>query len=86
MLLGRSHEGPVHRLLTDIVMPRMRDRARGPSCINEARDARDVHVGVQRWARSRTQWAANVLLKPFTPEWLAAAVRDSLTRKAANRS
>jgi DNA-binding response OmpR family regulator len=81
--LGETHPGPIHLLITDVVMPRMS----GPDLARRLRAARPtVRVlcmsgyperaerEVER-AGARSAW----LQKPFTPDVLIAKVRACLT-------
>ncbi len=81
--LGESHPGPIHLLITDVVMPRMsgpelarRLRARRPDlrvlCMSGYPESPDREIeGVGSWAG----W----LQKPFTPDTFMDKVRECLT-------
>ncbi|HEY7654990.1 MAG TPA: response regulator [Methylomirabilota bacterium] len=80
--LGESHPGPIHLLITDVVMPRMsgpelaeRLRASRPDlrvlCMSGYPESPDAIAGAGRW----TGW----LQKPFTPDTFLGKVRECLT-------
>ncbi len=81
--LGESHPGPIHLLITDVVMPRMsgpelarRLRASRPDlkvlCMSGYPERPDREIeGTGSW----TGW----LQKPFTPDTFMDKVRESLT-------
>lgn len=81
--LGETHPGPIHLLITDVVMPgasgpelARRLRARRPGlrvlCMSGYPESADERVG------GETGWTA-WLEKPFTPDGLMRKVRDCLT-------
>ena len=81
--IGESHAGPIHLLITDVVMPRMggpelarRLRAGRPTlrvlCMSGYPESPEREgVGAEPW----TAW----LQKPFTPDGLIEKVRECLT-------
>jgi DNA-binding response OmpR family regulator len=81
--IGESHPGPIHLLITDVVMPRMSGpelarqlRARRPTlrvlCMSGYPESPDRRVeGGEGW----TAW----LQKPFAPDGLMDKVRECLT-------
>ncbi len=80
--LGESHPGPIHLLITDVVMPHTsgpalagRLRARRPTlrvlCMSGYPESDRRLEGIEAW----TGW----LEKPFTPDGLLRAVRECLT-------
>ncbi|HET9922753.1 MAG TPA: response regulator [Methylomirabilota bacterium] len=81
--LGESHPGPIHLLITDVVMPRMsgpelarRLRASRPDlkvlCMSGYPESPDRETeGAESW----TAW----LQKPFTPDMFMDKVRECLT-------
>jgi len=81
--LAETHPGPIHLLITDVVMP----GASGPELARRLRARRpDLRVlcmsGYPESAEGRvegeTGWNA-WLQKPFTPDGLMRKVRDCLT-------
>ena len=81
--LGENHPGPIHLLITDVVMPRMsgpelarRLRARRPDlkvlCMSGYPETPDREIeGAENW----TAW----LQKPFTPDTFMDKVQECLT-------
>jgi len=81
--IAREHEGPIHLLLTDVVMP----RTSGPMLAERIRailpaikvvfmsgytaDAMELHGGFER--------GAALLQKPFRPDELGRVLREALT-------
>jgi two-component system, cell cycle sensor histidine kinase and response regulator CckA len=80
--LGETHPGPIHLLITDVVMP----GASGPELARRLRGSRpDLRVlcmsgypecDDRRGGAGWTAW----LQKPFTPEGLMSKVRECLAR------
>jgi two-component system cell cycle sensor histidine kinase/response regulator CckA len=84
--IAESHPGPIHLLLTDVVMPGMS----GPDV---ARSVRALHPelailymsgygGGAMTERGALYPDAGVLAKPFSPDVLTRTVRDALARSA----
>jgi DNA-binding response OmpR family regulator len=81
--LAETHPGPIHLLITDVVMP----GARGPELARRLRARRpDLRVlcmsGYPESAEGRVEGEAGWnawLQKPFTPDGLMRKVRDCLT-------
>ena len=82
IVIGESHPGPVHLLVTDVVMPALRGPAlaersghsvpRSPSCTCRA-------IPTERSCRRDTIEPPGLFLqKPFTPDVIVRAVRDAL--------
>lgn len=79
--LGETHPGPIHLLITDVVMP----GASGPELARRLRGSRpDLRVLCMSGypesddRRGEAGWTA-WLQKPFTPEGLMSKVRECLT-------
>lgn len=81
--LGATHPGPIHLLITDVVMPRIS----GPELSRRLRAGRPTlrvlcmsgyPERADREAEGAGTWNA-WLQKPFTPDGLIAKVRDCLT-------
>ena len=84
--LGESHPGPIHLLITDVVMPRVsgpelarRLRAGRPTlrvlCMSGYPESVDRPAGEAAW----NGW----LQKPFNPDGLIAKVRECLPATAS---
>jgi two-component system cell cycle sensor histidine kinase/response regulator CckA len=83
--LARSHGGPIHLVLSDIVMPRLNG-------IEAARQIRQIHPEAQALfvsgypAKAHAAAAEKaVLYKPFTRAVLARKVRETLDGRPASR-
>ena len=81
--LAETHPGPIHLLITDVVMP----GASGPELARRLRGARpDLRVlcmsgypeSDDRRGEAEGSWTA-WLQKPFTPDGLMSKVRECLT-------
>jgi len=81
--LGESHPGPIHLLITDVVMPRMS----GPELARRLRACRpDLKVlcmsgypeSPEREIEGAASWTV-WLQKPFTPDSFMGKVRECLT-------
>lgn len=81
--IGESHPGPIHLLITDVVMPRMG----GPELARRLRASRPTlrvlcmsgyPETVERGAVGAEPWTA-WLQKPFSPDGLIEKVRECLT-------
>jgi CheY-like chemotaxis protein len=84
--LARSHPGPIHLLLTDVVMPRLSGRALRDE-LSTYRPRVPVlymsgYAGEDRTRDLLTNGAA-FLAKPFTAAALARKVREVLTNASA---
>ena len=81
--MARPHDGPIHLLVTDVVMPGMggrelAERLRPPAPGDEGA-VRVAGTPTTRWSGTAS-WQAEVafLQKPFTPVALAPKVREVL--------
>ena len=83
--LARSHDGTIHLLLTDVVMPGMTGRALAQALTAERPDVRVLYVsGYTDDAVVRhgiLELGVPYLQKPFTPDALALKVREVLDRR-----
>ncbi|MGQ0641212.1 MAG: PAS domain S-box protein [Gemmatimonadaceae bacterium] len=86
--IGADHDGPIHLLLTDVVMPRMGGRALAEHFGRLRPDTRVLFVSgytddaiVQHGV---LEPGVNYLEKPFTPDDLARKVRHLLDTAATN--
>ena len=81
-LISNQHQGPIHMLVTDVVMPGMSGR-------DVAHQLMPLHPGMKvlyisgyiddaGLCRGTDQARTGFLQKPFTPEALARKVRDML--------
>jgi PAS domain S-box-containing protein len=80
--LSRVHDGPIHLLLTDVVMPEMSGREAAAAIRRERPDIRVVFMSgyseeLVRLQAELTETAA-FIAKPFTPDELRRVVRDVL--------
>jgi CheY-like chemotaxis protein len=81
-LMSNQHQGPIHLLVTDVVMPGMSGREVAHQLVSLHPDLKVLYIsgyiddaGLRSGAdRARTGF----LQKPFTPEALARKVRDML--------
>jgi signal transduction histidine kinase/ActR/RegA family two-component response regulator len=80
--IARSHPGPIHLLLTDVLMPRMG----GPEAAERLRRERPgipvVFMSGYTAGHDLDPHAERVVAKPFAVEELAVAVRDAMDRAA----
>jgi len=76
---AQMHSGPIHLLITDVIMPQM-DGLELARRFHQVRpDAKVLYIsGYMHDARPDTDLAAQVLLKPFTNDVLLARVRALL--------
>jgi PAS domain S-box-containing protein len=86
--IGAAHEGPIHLLLTDVVMPRIGGRSLAEQFAALRPEARVLFVsGYTDDAIVRhgvLEPGVNYLEKPFTPDDLARKVRGVLDTAATN--
>jgi CheY-like chemotaxis protein len=87
--LARSHGGPIHLLLTDVVMPRLSGRALRDEISTYRPEIPVLYISGYA-GEARTQEllknGAAFLAKPFTAASLAQKVRDLLTATAPEAS
>jgi CheY-like chemotaxis protein len=82
LALSQRHPGPIHLLLTDVVMPEMSGRDLAELLVTLRPELRVLYMSgytddaLLRHSVSRAEMA--FLQKPFTPASLAAKVRESL--------
>jgi len=86
LALWDDHDGPVHLLLTDVVMPTMNGvdlaaaagsiRAEMPVLFMSGHPER-AGVGIDRFGSQ----GANLIMKPFTPDAVVARINDVLAQK-----
>ncbi len=85
--VSRSHKGPVHLLLTDVVMPGMSSGELVRRLLSERPDIRVIYMSgyTDNLADDRVKLDSqlNLLRKPFTSEALAVRVRKILNSKPA---
>jgi signal transduction histidine kinase len=82
--VAAAHEGPIHLLVTDVIMPGMNGRALAHNFLMHRPAAKVLYISgytddvfVQRGLSNA---ALELLNKPFTPEVLGQRVRDLLDR------
>jgi PAS domain S-box-containing protein len=80
--LARSHEGPIHLLLTDVVMPGLSGRELAELLLAERPDVRVIYTSGytdDETVRHGVREAETAFLqKPFTPEELGRRIREVL--------
>jgi CheY-like chemotaxis protein len=84
LAVARAHDGPIHLLLTDVVMPDLRGGSLAEQLVAERPEARVLYMsgygdGVARTADGPGEHDL-ILRKPFDQGYLARAVRDALDR------
>jgi CheY-like chemotaxis protein len=86
--IARQHSGPIHLLLTDMVMPGMNGRALAERLAPIRPEMRVVYMsGYTRFThRELLDFEAPLLTKPFTRDALAAKVREVLDTKVSVKS
>ncbi|MFI5336536.1 MAG: PAS domain S-box protein [Opitutales bacterium] len=82
LVIAERHSGPIHLLLTDVVMPHMTGREVAERFLKLRPAARVLYLsgytGDALVRRSMVESAAACLVKPFTAEALAGKVREVL--------
>src|SRR5262249_41792212 len=77
LAIAAGHAGPIHLLLTDVVMPRLGGRELAALLRGARPELRVLYIsGYDRDAAGEAD--AHFLDKPFSSETLARAVRDAL--------
>ena len=86
--IARQHSGPIHLLLTDMVMPGMNGRALAERLAPIRPEMRVVYMsGYTRFTHPELlDFEAPLLTKPFTRDALAAKVREVLDTKFSVKS
>jgi two-component system cell cycle sensor histidine kinase/response regulator CckA len=80
MVRARAHTGPIHLLLTDVVMPKMSGRQLACLLAAERPSIRTLFVSGYEAEVAHQQSGDGYLAKPFGPSALTATVRDLLGR------
>jgi signal transduction histidine kinase/HAMP domain-containing protein len=82
LVLSERHQGKIHLLLTDVVMPGLRGPSLAAEVLGQHPEMRVLYMsGYPDWmtdSRGPVEPAGAFLQKPFTPEALAHAVRNAL--------
>ena len=78
--LAEAHEGPIHLLLTDVVMPQASGRKLAEQLAPGHRGLRVLYMSGYIVRHGVLQEGAAFLQKPFTPAGLLAKVREVLDR------
>jgi GAF domain-containing protein/CheY-like chemotaxis protein len=82
LAIGAAHPGTIHLLLTDIVMPGMRGPALAAQTLARCPEMRVLYMSGYSdgmvGAQGAVEPAGSLLQKPFTPQALAHAVRNTL--------
>src|SRR5207237_3754219 len=80
--VSADHEGPIHLLLTDVVMPKMSGRELAEKLLQSRPEAKLIFMsGYTEHAilhQAAIQRGAEILQKPFSPHALARKIRDIL--------
>ena len=83
LALAARHRGPIHLLLSDIVMPGMNGWQLARRLISHRPETRTLFVTGYAALNERDRWSGGpVLLKPFTPDVLLRRVREVLDAPA----
>ncbi len=81
---ARDHDGPIHLLLTDVVMPEMNGRQLSEALVQERPDTRVLFMSAytedEVILRGVSVAEVNFLAKPFTLDVLTGTVRTILDR------
>jgi two-component system, cell cycle sensor histidine kinase and response regulator CckA len=82
--LARRHPGPIHLLITDVIMPQLR----GPELWRALRASHPetAVLFISGYAADEAHFDAPFLQKPFTPVRLLARVTDILQASVAPRA
>ena len=90
LAVSASHAGPIHLVLTDVIMPGMSGRTLADRIRPQRPEARILYMtgyaGEALKQRGLPENDAPCLPKPFSPEELAAKVRESLDRAGKSRT
>ena len=82
VILAKGHDGPIHLVVTDIVMPNMSGSELAAELLQLRPDTRIIFISgySNREIVRRTQSGtpANFVAKPFMPEELLSKVREVL--------
>ena len=88
--VSEQHDGPIHLLLTDIVMPGMGGRALAQELTRRRPDTRLVYMsgytGQAVGSQGPIEPGSDFLSKPFTRETLARKIREALDRRVVAES
>ena len=83
LALAARHRGPIHLLVSDIVMPGMNGWELARRLISDRPETRTLFVTGYASLNERDHWSGGpVLLKPFTPDVLIRRVREVLDAPA----
>jgi two-component system cell cycle sensor histidine kinase/response regulator CckA len=81
LTMSENHDGPIHLLLTDLLMPRMGGHELAKRIRRRRPGVRVIYMsGYSGEALHAVEKEANFLEKPFKPDGLAAAVRKVLDK------
>jgi CheY-like chemotaxis protein len=87
LLVSREYQGPIHLLLTDVVMPELNGLRLAEQLVSERPETRVIFMsGYTRDEVDRkglTEPAVALVHKPFTINELATTVREALDREKA---
>ena len=89
LVIGEHHRGPMHLLLTDMVMPAMRGPALAVEVLARHPDLRVLYMSgyADEMIGRRTVTPSGLFLqKPFTPDALARTVREALLAVSSHSS
>jgi two-component system cell cycle sensor histidine kinase/response regulator CckA len=83
LALNQNHDGPIHVLLTDLLMPRVNGNQLAKRIRRRRPAIKVIYMsGYSGEALHALEYGANFLEKPFKPDHLAAAIRKALDQPA----
>ncbi|HEU4726050.1 MAG TPA: ATP-binding protein [Candidatus Eisenbacteria bacterium] len=90
MAVSQDHNGPIHLLITDIVMPAISGHELAERFRQERPEAKTLFISGYTEhgfsAQRLREWRASFLAKPFSPDAIARRVRELLDDVTVNQS